>query len=465
MVADVMELEKFERTIMENYYDGRQTIILSKQQHSLCRNSNANAPTSGRCIVQHDVVSVVSQQETKNTITRTQRQHCVGMGSTSTSRRLVTLWTIPSKLILFLVLVLQFQSLSVAAAGDFEPYQMNGGLVSAVAGQDYVVLATDTRLSSGYEILTRHHTSSRLWRVNSGASVSGIMNTKNTNNGNDNESDNVNVNIHPLRVTDGAFVLSAGCQSDCEALKRQMQAEVRCHAATWNSGVHKAGTSSGSASCTLSASSVATLLGQTLYARRAFPFYAFCIVAGLNNEEQEQRDSSSSSRPGGGTQSGDGEKQKHAGGGGVVHVYDAVGSHERVAVAAAGTGKEMLQPILDRLFSVSNLEQTVDVDSVDVDISVDSADVDANAISPQDQRRGVGLLLPPVKTCVDCSAEQAVQVLLQGYRSVAEREIAVGDEVLMYILRRRPRSNTNNMDGDGNGHGTLEIKRFPLKKH
>jgi 20S proteasome subunit beta 6 len=281
------------------------------------------------------------------------------------------IFSLRTPLIAVAILVTIFNLLPSKA--EFDPYQLNGGLISAVAGKGYVIVAADTRLSRGYEILTRTHISSRIWKV--GRSNSFIVcnsNTHSNNNGKQTNSDPgggiITYKQPVINVHDGAFIASAGCSSDCEALKRRMQMDVRAHT-DWNSG--------GS----LSVTGIATALGHTLYSRRGFPYYSFCIVAGMESSSDEKNNNV-----------------------GVVHVYDAIGSHERVAVAAAGNGREMLQPILDRFFSVSNLRQLEQDTDDDYANSYSTTSKDGSAIAAKHQRVGLSLN-PPVKTFVECSCE------------------------------------------------------------
>ena len=231
-------------------------------------------------------------------------------------------------------LVLLFCLLTLTAA-SFDPYQDNGGLISAVAGRDFVVVACDTRMMRGYEILTRS-VANRIWQAEDRS----------------------------------VLVASAGCSADCDQLRRVIRSDLR------------------QAKITVTPKVVATLLSQTLYGRRGFPYYSFCIVGGLGDVGQ-------------------------------VYVYDAIGSYEGVAVATSGTGRDLLQPILDRQFKA----------------------VDQIGSSK------------PLKY-VDCSKEDALLILEHAYRAVSEREIGVGDELMLCSISR---------SDDGDIH--CETFHRPLKQH
>ena len=381
------------------------------------------------------------------------------------------------------------QTTVFVSAQKFDPYQLNGGLVSAVAGKDYVLIASDTRLTDGgYGINSRRYLSGRIWSASSSSSSSPSATQSNLPVGDgrvDATSSSLSEELQSTIIgwrkrsspaqfdSDGSLIMpssidddtdiqlkiasaqaasaldsttqstlhsqimqhtttnlpimigSAGCASDCESLKRRMRLELDALECTFPSG------------SSLGVQSVANLLQQILYGRRGFPYYAFCVVAGI-----DQRDSS----PHG--DGGDGG----SGGSGAVYVYDAIGSYERVAVASAGTGRELLQPILDRLFSGS-MQQSKDTKQ----ILDDGIKRDMMAVPAGRQRMGVaGSLRPPVQTTVSCSWEEAVKNVARAYQSVAEREISVGDEIVICVV------NTSSEEGSG---PAVNVFSYPLKKH
>jgi len=288
------------------------------------------------------------------------------------------------------VAVVVFGHLPVLVIGnDFEPYELNGGLVSAVAGKDYCLLASDTRMmNGGYEIFTRQHLASRLWSVHQDLTADMLLLLNKDGSvrlpaaeGQPSKQAQRLLTLSPTTTT-GTFIASAGCSADCEALKRFLRMDVKAHGSS------------------LQPHQVASLLSNTLYQRRGFPYYAFCVVAGCGDQ------------------------------GGEAYVYDAIGSYEQVAVASSGTGRELLQPVLDRLFS-----------SPRVDFSLTTSIA--------------GVMPKVVATQVDCTSDAAVERIIQAYQAVTEREIGVGDYLVIFVMQKHAES----------GAIVCKTIRVPLKQH
>ncbi|KAK1739090.1 proteasome subunit beta type-1 [Skeletonema marinoi] len=405
----------------------------------------------------------------------------------------------PLASIILLSTLLLLTTFPTTTAQKFDPYQLNGGLVAAVAGRDYVLIASDTRLTDGgYGVHSRRYLSGRLWSASTSSSVVEVADPLLSSSGGDDimtlsknndliqpPSTITTSNVHwdsngslqlpniispnsasssslhtieptnapPTTTTTNPPIMigSAGCASDCESLKRRVRLEL--DALTMNNN------NNNNSNSKLGVASVANLLQQILYSRRGFPFYSFCVVAGLHPPQELVLRGSD----------GGGKKRME----GAVYVYDAIGSYERVAVGSAGTGRELLQPILDQLFSDSTTTITSKED--DPSITINNNDNHSNngksgdimAIPPMKQRVGVaGSLRPPVQTVVRCSVEDAVRNVARAYQSVAEREISVGDEVVICVVKSCDVVASSAGDGGRRSEGAvLKVYRYPLKKH
>ena len=287
---------------------------------------------------------------------------------------LVPVYASETSAMFFLLLLVIEASVSVGTeSASFEPYELNGGLVSAVAGRRFGIVAADTRMfgPGGYLLNSRDHLAGRLWGAMDNALLQDLEGILRKSDGNRKEED-ITFSCQEPPI----FIGAAGCSADCQALQLNTRADLRAANYFYLTGEELTNSPT---SRKKKASEVATVLGQILYLRRGFPYYCFCVVSAI----------------------------------GKAYVYDAIGSYEEVAVATAGTGREALQPILDRAFSTTSSQKQVTE-----------------------------------------TVEQAVQIIYHAYRAVSEREIGVGDKLVLCVSEEKK-----------DGVATCRVIILPLKEH
>lgn len=114
----------------------------------------------------------------------------------------------------------------------FEPYSQNGGTVVGIAGEDFAVIASDTRLSEGYSIHTRE--CPKLFKL-----------------------------------TPHAVLGACGFHGDVLTMTKVVE-----HRLVQFEHDHEK---------KMSAQSIAQMLSTILYSRRFFPYYVYNILAGIDD--------------------------------------------------------------------------------------------------------------------------------------------------------------------------------------
>lgn len=118
---------------------------------------------------------------------------------------------------------------------NWSPYDDNGGSIVSIGGNGYVVIASDTRLSTGFKIYTRDQPKL-------------------------------------FKLTNGTVLGSTGCWCDILTFTRVIEARIKMYKYEHNRVPSTAAT--------------AQLISNMLYFRRFFPYYISNIVVGIDESGQ-----------------------------------------------------------------------------------------------------------------------------------------------------------------------------------
>jgi len=135
----------------------------------------------------------------------------------------------------FTAIMLQVDMAHAPTSHDsrFSPYDDNGGSIVALAGKDFCVIASDTRLSTGFSIYTREQ--SKLFKL-----------------------------------PNNSVLGSTGCWCDTLTFTRTLSARMQMYLHEHNKP--------------MTTPAVAQMMSTMLYYKRFFPYYTSNILAGLDKE-------------------------------------------------------------------------------------------------------------------------------------------------------------------------------------
>jgi len=115
----------------------------------------------------------------------------------------------------------------------FNPYSFNGGTILAVAGPNFAIISSDTRLSEGYMIHSRNCSK-----------------------------------VH--RLTSKTFLACTGFHGDVLTLVKILEARLKMYKHEHEQE--------------MSTSAIAAMLSTVLYYRRFFPYYTYNLLAGVDDK-------------------------------------------------------------------------------------------------------------------------------------------------------------------------------------
>lgn len=197
---------------------------------------------------------------------------------------------------------------------QFNPYSDNGGTLLGIAGEDFAILASDTRQSVDYSINTRLSHKIKVITPTLSAEAKQkdpqLVGTKN-----------------------GILLGTNGFSADGDALTRQFEENWKWYVHDQNSHVEtgfeflnpEAQGEAAAQETGMSMQSAARNIQHLLYGKRFFPYYVHTIIVGLDEE-----------------------------GKGCLYSFDPVGSYEREQCRVGGAGASLIMPFLDNQVNFKN---------------------------------------------------------------------------------------------------------------